>query len=153
RTLKPRYSRQVVFSRRSRKGVKAATPVDPIYGGRRTRLGECAAMSDTRTLLAKIGALRKRLEQGQGLASEARRAAAALAEGPSLPIPLDSSVREADQIDEELAAAVRTIAPAPEQASPKQLTSRARRILEKGRDLLERLRAMAGTFEPPEPDG
>ncbi len=43
-------------------------------------VGTETAMSETRVLLGKIQALRQRLEQAQGLANEARTAAAALVE-------------------------------------------------------------------------
>jgi HD-GYP domain-containing protein (c-di-GMP phosphodiesterase class II) len=102
-------------------------------------------MSDTRMLLQKITALRQRLEQAQGLANEARSAAAELMVGGEHDLALD--------------AAVRPVAGSGglELRTPRQLTSRARRVLERGRDLLEQLRGLAETFalpppgEPPQP--
>src|SRR5437868_3358177 len=98
-------------------------------------------MSETRMLLAKISALRQRLEQAQGLANEARAAAAALlagqgeAGGEQL---LERAVAAGDAHDEALATAVQPLTrPVPVAASsPRALTSRARRVLERGRDLL-----------------
>ncbi len=110
-------------------------------------------MSDTRTLLAKIGALRQRLEQAQCLVGEARTAAAALAEGPPTILPFDKSVKLAAEVDDELAAAVRPITELRPPDGPRLLTSRARKVLEKGGGLLGELRGLAGDFEPPAHDG
>jgi HD-GYP domain-containing protein (c-di-GMP phosphodiesterase class II) len=89
-------------------------------------------------LLQKITALRQRLDQVQGLANEARSAAAALL----------SSVTAGGEHDLALDAAVRPVTGADslEGRSPKQLTSRARRVLERGRDLLGQLRTLADSF-------
>jgi HD-GYP domain-containing protein (c-di-GMP phosphodiesterase class II) len=93
-------------------------------------------MSETRMLLQKITALRQRLDQAQGLANEARTAAAALLVGGEHDLALD--------------AAVRPLTGSSDGAMPRQLTARARRILERGRDLLGHLRKLADTFAPPE---
>jgi hypothetical protein len=98
-------------------------------------------MSETRMLLQKITALRQRLEQAQGLASEARSAAAALMEGSEHDLALDSAVRPV------------TGAPATENRPPRQLTSRARRVLERGRQLLGDLRGLADSFAQIPPGG
>jgi hypothetical protein len=94
-------------------------------------------MSETRTLLQKITALRQRLEQAQGLANEARSAAAALLAAGEHDQALDDAVRPL------------TGPTAPESRTPRQLTSRARRVLERGRDLLGQLRTLADAFAPP----
>jgi HD-GYP domain-containing protein (c-di-GMP phosphodiesterase class II) len=106
-------------------------------------------MSDTRTLLAKISALRQRLDQAQGLVNEARSAAAALlanqeaAAGESL----ERQVAAGDQHDAALAVAVAPLAgPAIAGQPPRALTARARRVLERGRDLLGQLRPLAETL-------
>ncbi len=52
-------------------------------------------MSETQMLLHKITALRQRLEQAQGLVSEARSAAAAILEGTDHDVALDTAVRPA----------------------------------------------------------
>jgi HD-GYP domain-containing protein (c-di-GMP phosphodiesterase class II) len=82
--------------------------------------------------------LRQRLDQVQGLANEARSAAAALL----------SSVSAGSEHDLALDAAVRPVtgAESVEGRSPRQLTSRARRVLERGRDLLGQLRSLADSF-------
>jgi HD-GYP domain-containing protein (c-di-GMP phosphodiesterase class II) len=95
-------------------------------------------MSDTRMLLQKITALRQRLDQVQGLANEARSAAAALL----------STVTAGGEHDLAVDAAVRPLTGAEhlEGRSPRQLTTRARRVLERGRDLLGQLRTLADSF-------
>jgi HD-GYP domain-containing protein (c-di-GMP phosphodiesterase class II) len=102
-------------------------------------------MSETRTLLAKISALRQRLEQAQGLVSEARSAAAALLDDPAAP-PLHV-VRAGAEHDAAMTAAMRAVAGEVER-SPRELSARARRVLERGRELLGRLRDLADTFAP-----
>jgi HD-GYP domain-containing protein (c-di-GMP phosphodiesterase class II) len=119
------------------------------------------AMSETRVLLGKIQALRQRLEQAQGLANEARSAAAALVEetaaaGQRL-IPFERRVAEDSEHDSHFDRVLRPLTgPAggdEPRCLPKQLTSRARRVLERGRDLLIRLRQLADAFEKSGPDG
>jgi HD-GYP domain-containing protein (c-di-GMP phosphodiesterase class II) len=100
-------------------------------------------MSETRDLLAKISALRQRLEQAQGLVNEARSAAAAiLTEGG----PLDKAVKAAGDHDVAMGAALLAVAGVPEGREPRQISSRARRVLERGKELLEHLRGLAGAF-------
>ncbi|HZY86122.1 MAG TPA: HD domain-containing phosphohydrolase [Gemmataceae bacterium] len=92
-------------------------------------------MSETRVLLGKITALRQRLEQAQGLAGEARSAATQLlaeaAAGTLHDLQVDHVVRPL------------TGEAAPQ---PRPLTARARHALERGRDLLARLRSLADAF-------
>jgi HD-GYP domain-containing protein (c-di-GMP phosphodiesterase class II) len=117
-------------------------------------MGE-AGMSDTQVLLGKIRALRQRLEQAQGLAGEAGAAAAQLAAeadgaGPRLRL-LTERVAAGLEHQALLEGTVRQLtdvaAPAEEpRVMPAQLTARARRVLERGRDLLVRLRALAEDF-------
>ncbi len=121
-------------------------------------------MSETETLLSKITALRQRLAQAQNLAGEARSAVAALAtEDEDSPVPLLRLVRhseESTQHDVQLDRVVATLTPAPNppRAGPQQLTSRARRVLERGRQLLGRLRELSQVFgedfgnDPPQSD-
>jgi HD domain len=98
-------------------------------------------MSETQGLLAKISALRQRLEQAQGLANEARSAAAALLQAP-----------KGAEHDAHLDAVVRSATGAAplegDRTPPPQLTSRARRVLERGREMLRQLRALADDFAP-----
>jgi hypothetical protein len=102
-------------------------------------------MSETRALLAKISALRQRLEQAQGLVNEARSAAAAiLTEGGEL----DKAVKAASDHDLAMDAALFAVAGQPGGRTPKQVSSRARRILERGKELLEQLRGLAEAFPP-----
>jgi hypothetical protein len=118
-------------------------------------------MSDTRVLLGKIVALRQRLEQAQGLANEARSAAAALIDEssagdrtrPRLAV-LQRLATDGGEHDLHLDRLVRPLtasAPAPGEeprTMPRQLSARARRVLERGRDLLQQLRPLADAFPP-----
>jgi HD-GYP domain-containing protein (c-di-GMP phosphodiesterase class II) len=94
-------------------------------------------MSETRTVLAKIAALRLRLDSAHRLAGEARSAAADLLE------PLHIASQHDAELDETLRPLVGSVATGP----LRSLTARARQILERGRDLLERLRALGPTLE------
>ncbi len=98
-------------------------------------------MSETRMLLQKITALRQRLEQAQGLVNEARSAAAAILEGSAHDVALDAAVRPA------------TGASPNEGRPPRELSARARRVVDRGRDLLSQLRALADTFAPATGEG
>lgn len=110
-------------------------------------------MSETQELLGKIRALRERLEQVPGLgdgpeagvppgpadvaAPRLRRLQERVAGGFDDHDLLDSTLRQLADAD----------SPADEApAMPTSLTSRARRVLEGGRDLLRRLRALADDF-------
>src|SRR6516162_9158189 len=105
-------------------------------------------MSETRILLGKIQALRQRLEQAQGLANEARSAAAALVEETTAAsqglLSFERRVAEDREHDSQFDRVIRPLTgPAggdEPRSLPRQLTSRARRVLERGRDLLLRLR-------------
>ena len=102
-------------------------------------------MSETRSLLAKISALRQRLEQAQGLVSEARSAAAELlGDTPLSPMLVAAAASDHDAaMDAALRQDVEDL-----QHVPRQLSARARRVLERGRDLLCQLRDLADTFAP-----
>ena len=112
-------------------------------------------MSETRTLLAKISALRQRLEQVQGSADEARSAATALLDGlgdePADGVSFESALRSAADQDAALDVALRpVVGAATATPHPRRLTARARRVLEQGRDLLGSLRGLADTFAVPD---
>jgi HD-GYP domain-containing protein (c-di-GMP phosphodiesterase class II) len=105
-------------------------------------------MTDTQELLGKIAALRRRLQQAQGLAQEAGSAAAALAGGAGMHLKTLERFVEAGAVHDagvdEIARAAR---PRDEPGTmPRQLTARARRSLERGRQLLDQLRLLADTF-------
>jgi len=108
-------------------------------------------MTETRALLGKIATLRQRLDQSQKLASGATLAAAILLDGlPSTPMAvLQHKADAGDDHDAVLDAVVRAVAPPASPALPNQLTMRARRVLERGRDLLVHLREMADAFASP----
>src|SRR5579872_2354462 len=105
-------------------------------------MGPGEAMTDTQMLLGKISALRQRLQQAQGLAQEAGSAAAALAgEVGSAPHvqTLQRFVDAGAEHDAEMDAVARAAEGprADERPLPRQLTARARRLLERGRQLLD----------------
>ena len=107
-------------------------------------------MSETQTLLGKIAALRQRLEQAQGLANEAGSAAAALAgdDGGRLEV-LRRKTDNGAEHDALVDASLRQFgADAPAKVLPAQLTARARRVLERGKELLARLRPLADHLDP-----
>jgi HD-GYP domain-containing protein (c-di-GMP phosphodiesterase class II) len=109
-------------------------------------------MSDTQALLGKIAALRQRLEQAQGLAHEADSAAAALAGGDGGRLELLRRQAAAGAAYDALVdTSLRPLADpdaVPTKALPAQLTARARRVIERGRELLARLRPLADQLEP-----
>lgn len=110
-------------------------------GGKRWIVGPDggSGMSDTQVLLTKIAALRQRLDQAAGLANEARSAVTAL---------LEHAV-QGSQHDSQLDQTVRQATRAPiegDREPPKVLTARARRVLERGQDLLVQLRNLAEDY-------
>ncbi|MFO0878774.1 MAG: HD domain-containing protein [Gemmataceae bacterium] len=104
-------------------------------------------MSETRKLLARITALRQQLDQAQGLVNDARSAAATILDES---VALESTLRAAEEHDLILDAALNQGEPAAPRRTPAQLSSRARRVLERGRDLLGQLRDLG---EPLTRDG
>jgi HD-GYP domain-containing protein (c-di-GMP phosphodiesterase class II) len=112
-------------------------------------------MNDTEALLSKISALRQRLEQAQGLVNEAGAAVADLAEGEDAPARRLAVLQRRAAVGHEHAAlldsALRQMSdparPVDEgRRLPSWLTARARRVLERGRELLGELRALADDF-------
>ncbi len=112
-------------------------------------------MTDTQLLLNKIAALRQRLEQAQGLASEASNAANSIAGEPLLPDrlrTLQRLVRIGADHSELLGSSVEEFAqpagqPSASKSLPVQLTARARRAVEQGRGLIRRLRSLGELVE------
>ena len=109
-------------------------------------------MSETQTLLGKIAALRQRLAQAQGLAQEAGTAAVTLAGEDPEPLArllnFERQVVAGTEADVELAGLVRIFAEPDANPLPKQLTARARRLLERGQELLGKLKALSDVFTP-----
>jgi HD-GYP domain-containing protein (c-di-GMP phosphodiesterase class II) len=102
-------------------------------------------MTDTQLLLKKIAALRQQLEQVEDLAGDA----------PDRVRRLERQVAAGARQDVLLHGAVGQLAPAAAPAStllPRQLTTRARRILEEGRGLLGRLRTLGEALGGPAAD-
>ena len=105
-------------------------------------------MSDTRVLLGKITELRERLAQVQGLVGEASRTAAALltGDGPeSADAPLDDQIAEGERRQSLLDASLRQLSDgmSGSEIRPTRLIGRVRHLLERGRDLVARLRRLA----------
>src|SRR5438876_5383401 len=121
--------------------------------GRRTRpvrprTGD-ARMSDTRGLLERITALRQRLNQAQGMLQEAGATAAVLAAPttPNLAERLEEQVTAGARVQALLDGSLRQIAgvlDGEDGIRPTQLTARVRRLLERGRELVHRLRSLSG---------
>src|SRR5207245_8141733 len=114
-----------------------------------------AGMTDSQLLLRKIAALRQQLEQSQGLAANASSAADGKDTGSRIQ-RLERQVSKGGQQTVLLDGAIRQLTPAPPVTStvlPRQLTARARRILEQGRGLLGRLRLLAEAFDSAAPAG
>src|SRR6266446_5272599 len=107
-------------------------------------------MTDTQVLLRKIAALRQQLEQVQGLAADAAAALTAPAGDTAGRIKrLEHQVSNGAQQTVLLDTTLRQLTPAPPAAAtllPKQLTARARRILEQGRELVAQLRLLGEVF-------
>lgn len=105
-------------------------------------------MSGARELLGKIVALRQRLEQVQGLAREASSAAVSIMQkhgtGLSQLWTLEQQVDQNQEQGRALEAATKPALPPQQSTSemPKELTARARRVLQKGRELILALREL-----------
>src|SRR4051794_37505470 len=107
-------------------------------------------MSETQALLSRIVSLRQRLEQAHGLARAAGVSAASkltdpVPAGPARVAVLQEVLAAGAEYARKLDCAVRplTAVREPGLALPTQLTARARRALERGRDLFQTLRGMA----------
>jgi HD-GYP domain-containing protein (c-di-GMP phosphodiesterase class II) len=109
-------------------------------------------MSDTQVLLSKIAALREQLEQVQGFVKDAGAAAATLlqegVDGTRRVWRLERQVAAGLQHNQLLDGSIRQlVGPSSMEGEsptlPRQLTSRARRVLLYARELLEQLRALA----------
>src|SRR5262245_1202039 len=132
-----------------------ASPFDPKRRqGRRTGKTGDAGMTETQVLLGKITALRQRLEQAQGLANEA--AGLALAGRDRLHALGQQAAGGFDAALQVDAALHRLGGPSGKAGEgtglPSQLTSRARRLLERGRDLLARLKTVGEYLEAGSPE-
>jgi HD domain len=107
------------------------------------------AMTETQALLGRIAALRQRLEQAQKLASEASTVATELLGVPPL-TALERQAYAGGEHDALLDGVVWGMTPRLDLPPlPRQLTMRARRVLQRGRDLLTRLRQISDAFASP----
>jgi hypothetical protein len=110
-------------------------------------------MSETQALLSRIVSLRQRLEQANGLARAAGTSAAgkltdAVPAGPARVNVLEEALAAGAEYARQLDFTVRPLTAArdPGLTLPARLTARARRVLERARDLFQALRAL--TDEP-----
>src|SRR5436853_2498074 len=100
-------------------------------------------MSDTRELLSRIRDLRQRLSQVQGLVGEANQTAAALLEQePDVDAPIDFQIAEGNRRQALLDASIRQLSSesSHEEIRPTRLIGRVRIQLERGRELVARLK-------------
>src|SRR5215468_12078073 len=116
-------------------------------GGQRGAKGETGKMSETQALLSRIVSLRQRLEQAHSLARAAGASAAGkltdpLPVGPARIALLKEALSEGAEHARQFDYTVRPLIAARESGLmlPAQLTARARRVLERARDLFQSLR-------------
>jgi HD-GYP domain-containing protein (c-di-GMP phosphodiesterase class II) len=114
-------------------------------------------MSDTQVLLQKIAALRQQLEEVQGLGQDAASASAGISRDAAPTATrvrrLEFQVATGSRHEAFLESTIRQLSPEPPAATtallPKQLTARARRVLEQGGRLLEKLRTLSTLLDLP----
>ncbi len=118
-------------------------------------------MSETEALLARITALRQRLEKSRGLPRQSADGSTFCwltgekesEEAPSLRVVEQHVQAEGEHdllVDRTVQPATGPIDPTPPPV--RQLTARARRVLEEARGLLVQLRSLTDAFAPPYPD-
>src|SRR5689334_1107919 len=103
-------------------------------------------MSDTRGLLSRITDLRQRLAQAQGLLPESDAGRSNAPTANDLAEQLEREVLAGGRVQSLLDGSLRQIAGAlngDESVRPTLLTARARRLLERGRELVAHLRPLA----------
>ncbi len=100
-------------------------------------------MTETQQLLTKIATLRQRLDQAQGLAHETGRAVVhLLSNDGATVVDLRRQVEDGSAHDQALDVVLKPLEVAGDAGFrlPRQMTARARMLVERGRDLLLRLR-------------
>ncbi len=113
-------------------------------------------MSEAQALLARISSLRQRLEKSRGQARQTIEATSALGQdwpGPARPTPPDPVRLNADsqhdlQMDRIVEEVTGPVLEAPPRRPVQQLTARARRVLERGQEMVSRIRSLADFFAP-----
>ncbi len=110
-------------------------------------------MSETQKLLGKIATLRQRLEIAQGMVREATSAVASLVEESAGAVDLDQLEQHVSAVGEQGQALDRLTRPfgvpalsGELQPLPRQMTARARRVLERAAELLKQLRHLDDAF-------
>lgn len=101
-------------------------------------------MSDTRQLMARIAALRQKLEQAPALAPQSVGTAEPSQRLKALAEQVAIAGRQAELLDETVRKLTEDPRGKPE--LPARLTARARRLVARGGDLLAELRSLAGAF-------
>jgi HD-GYP domain-containing protein (c-di-GMP phosphodiesterase class II) len=112
---------------------------------RETRQRRGSKMSETGVLLSKIAALRHELDQFQGLTQDP----AAATESAETMRRLERKVAIGNETTLLLDRTIRQLTPPADEPAmlPRQLTARARRLLEMAHDLLQRLRTLADILD------
>src|SRR3989442_11207289 len=100
-------------------------------------------MNDTQELLQKIASLRLRLDQAQDMAQEAKAAAADLTAQAADAAALEVKVQRGHWHNTLLDSALRGAEPGEKPALPSRLTLRGARLVQRARDLLQELKALA----------
>jgi HD-GYP domain-containing protein (c-di-GMP phosphodiesterase class II) len=111
-------------------------------------------MTETQELLSKIAALRQRLDQARGLASEADSAVLKLLGGDGATLlDLRRRVDAGSAHDANLDTVLKPVEGGTDAVTlPRQFTARARMLLERGKDLLARLRGLDEILSPDVPE-
>src|SRR5215510_3939729 len=99
-------------------------------------------MSDAKELMQKIASLRLRLDQAQALMREAGAATAPTQSGDAV-TALEQKVQRGGWHNALLDGALRAAEGADKPALPSRLTLRAARLVQRARDLLQQLKALA----------
>ncbi len=102
-------------------------------------------MSDSRTLLGKIRELRQRLSQVQGLVGEASKTATALLGPEPEDAPLEDRIAEGTRRQALLDSSIKQLADesTANEIRPTRLIAKVRQQLERGRELVGRLKSLA----------
>ena len=100
-------------------------------------------MNDTQELLQKIASLRLRLDQAQDMAQEAKAAAADLTAQAADAAALEVKVQRGHWHNSLLDSTLRGAEPGEKPALPSRLTLRGARLVQRARDRLQELKALA----------
>src|SRR5262245_6033544 len=100
-------------------------------------------MNDAKQLLEKIASLRLRLDQAQGMAQGMTAAAQALTNQAKDAAALEAKVERGNWHNTLIDSALRSAEAGEKPALPSRLTLRGARLVQRARDLLQELKALA----------